>query len=151
MLELKTKSKSIRLVYRTKKIVDITNLLKGKNFDDLYFNAVNEGNLDALSKIIYEFAEDEAGLRAFKSSDEVYDFIDDYKEENNKTYGDIFVEIADSINDEGFFKSKMKEKELKDKMSNPFSGVNMTEVVKNSAEKAISKMAETEMFKGYKG
>lgn len=151
MLELKTKNKTIRLVYRTKKIVDITRLLQGKNFDDLYFNAVNDANLDALSKIIYIFAEDEMGLNSFKSSDEVYDFLDDYKEENQKTYGDIFIEIAGSINDEGFFKSKMKEKELRDKMSNPLSGINMQDITKSAAEKAISKMAEEEMFKGYKG
>ena len=98
-MELVTRNKTINLVFTTRKIVNITNILKGKNFEDLYFKAVNENDLDALAKIIYAFAEDEAGIKSFKTSDEVFEFIDDYKEENNKAYGDIFNEIAGAIND----------------------------------------------------
>jgi len=89
-MELVTRKKTINLVFTTRKIVNITNILKEKNFEDLYFKAVNENDLDALAKIIYAFAEDEAGMKSFKTSDEVFEFIDDYKEENNKAYGDIF-------------------------------------------------------------
>ena len=83
-MELGTKFKTIKLVFTTRKIVNITNILKGKNFEDLYFKVVNESNLDALSKIIYIFAEDEAGIKSFKTSEEVYEFLDDYKEETGK-------------------------------------------------------------------
>lgn len=148
---LETKNKKINLIFTTRKVVNISNILKGKNFEDLYFKAMNENDLDALSKIIFVFAEDEAGLKSFKSSEEVYDFIDDYKQENNKTYQDIFNEMAGIINEEGFFKSKMNKKQLQEKTSNPLSGINMNEVIKSSAEKAISKVAEEEVFKGYVG
>lgn len=148
---LETKNKKINLVFTTRKIVNISNILKGKNFEDLYFKAVNENDLDALSKIIFVFAEDEAGLKSFKTSEDVYDFIDDYKQENNKTYQDIFNEMAGIINEEGFFKTKMNKKQLQEKTSNPLSGINMNEVIKSSAEKAISKVAEEEVFKGYMG
>ena len=150
-MKLETKNKSVILVFTTRKIVNISNLLKGKDFEDLYFKAMNENDLDALSKIIFTFAEDEAGVKSFKSSEEVYDFIDDYKQENQKTYKDIFNEMAEIINDEGFFKTTMNKKELQEKMSNPLSGINMSEVIKTSAEKAISKVAEEEVFKGYMG
>lgn len=145
-MELKTQFKTIRLVFTTRKIVNISNILKGKNFEDLYFKAMNETDLDALSKIIYVFAEDETGIKSFKSSDEVYDFIDDYKAETNKSYADIFNEIAEAINDEGFFKEKISKKELKQKALNPLSNINMEEIVKTSAEKAISKLAEKEIM-----
>ena len=148
---LETKNKKINLVFTTRKIVNISNILKGKNFEDLYFKAMNENDLDALSKIIFVFAEDEAGMKSFKTSEDVYDFIDDYKQENNKTYQDIFNEMAGIINEEGFFKSKMNKKQLQEKTSNPLSGINMNEVIKSSAEKAISKVAEEEVFKGYMG
>jgi len=148
---LETKNKKINLVFTTRKIVNISNILKGKNFEDLYFKAMNENDLDALSKIIFSFAEDEAGIKSFKTSEEVYDFIDDYKQENNKTYQDIFNEMAGIINEEGFFKTKMNKKQLQEKTSNPLSGINMNEVIKSSAEKAISKVAEEEVFKGYMG
>ena len=112
---------------------------------------MNENDLDALSKIIFIFAEDEAGLKSFKSSEDVYDFIDDYKQESGKTYQDIFKEMAGIINDEGFFNTKMNKKQLQEKTSNPLSGINMNEVIKSSAEKAISKVAQEEVFKGYMG
>lgn len=150
-MKLETQNKNVNLVFTTRKIVNVSNILKGKNFEDLYFKAMNENDLDALSKIIFAFAEDEAGLKSFKTSDEVYDFIDDYKQENNKTYQDIFSEMAGIINDEGFFKTKMNKKQLQEKISNPLSGINMDDVIKSSAEKAISKVAEEEVFKGYMG
>lgn len=148
---LETKNKKINLVFTTRKIVNISNILKEKNFEDLYFKAMNENDLDALSKIIFVFAEDEAGLKSFKTSEDIYDFIDDYKQEQNKTYQDIFNEMAGIINEEGFFKTKMNKKQLQEKTSNPLSGINMNEVIKSSAEKAISKVAEEEVFKGYMG
>lgn len=146
---LETNNKKINLVLRTRKIADIAKKLEGKNFEDVYFKAMNEFDLDALSKIIYILAENEDKTNAFKNSTEVYDFIDDYMAENNKTYKDIFQEIAEDINEEGFFNSKMTEEELKGKMANPLSSMNMNDVIKSSAEKAISKVAE-EQFQGYR-
>lgn len=151
MLILETQHKKINLIFTTRKIVTISNNLKGKNFEDLYFKAMNENDLDALSKIIYIFAEDEVGVKAFKTSEEVYDFIDDYKQEKEKSYEQIFAEVAGAINDEGFFKTKMNKKQLQEKTSNPLSGINMNEVIKSSAEKAIAKVAEEEVFKGHMG
>ncbi|MEE0127901.1 MAG: hypothetical protein UE116_06400 [Clostridia bacterium] len=146
---LETKNKKINLVLRTRKIADVAKKLEGKNFEDVYFKAMSEFDLDALSKIIFTLAENEDKTNAFKNSSEVYDFIDDYMAENNKTYKNIFEEIAEDINEEGFFNSKMSKKELKDKISNPLSSMNMNDVIRNSAEKAITRVAE-EQFQGYK-
>ncbi len=146
-MELKTKNKNIILVFTTRKIVNISNILKGKNFEELYFKAMNEADLDALSKIIYTFAEDsENGAKSFKTSEDVYDFLDDYKAENNKTYEEIFNELAEAINEEGFFKTKMSKKDLVQRLSNPLLGMDMNNIVKQSAEKAITKIAEQEMI-----
>ena len=49
---LETKNKKISLVYRTRSIVKVTNLLQGKNFEEIYFEALSQNNIDALSKII---------------------------------------------------------------------------------------------------
>ncbi len=146
---LETKNKKINLVLRTRKIADIAKKLEGKNFEDVYFKAMSEFDLDALSKIIFILAENEDKTSSFKSQTDVYDFIDDYMEENKKTYKDIFTEIAEDINKEGFFNSKMTKEQLKDKMLSPLSSMNMNEVIKNSAEKAIAKVAEQE-FQGYR-
>lgn len=147
---LETNNKKVNLVYRTRSIVKVTKLLSGKNFEDIYFNALSENNIDALANIILVFGEDnDSGLTAFKNVDEVYDFLDDYIEQNQKTYGDIFKEIAESINEMGFFNSKMTKEELEAKMRSHMS-IDMNEIIKSSAEKAIAGVAEKE-FRGYKG
>lgn len=146
---LETKNKKINLVLKTKKIVEIANTLKNKNFEDAYFKAVQNNDLNALSKIIYTLAEDNEGKHSFNNSEEVYDFVDDYKKEKGKTYKDIFEELTEVINEEGFFTKKMTKKQLTEIISNPLSGTNMNELVQKSAEKAISKIAE-EQFQGFK-
>ncbi len=147
---LETKSKKINLVYRTRSIVKVTNLLQGKNFEEVYFEALSQNNIDALSKIIFVFAEDvNSGVSAFKNSDLVYDFIDDYMAENEKSYQDIFVEIAEDINKEGFFMKKRTAEQLQEKISSPLS-FNMDEIIKNSTEKAVQLVA-TEQFQGFLG
>lgn len=143
---LETKNKRIKLVLKTRKIVEIANTLKNKNFEDAYFKAVKENDLNALSKMIYTLAENEDGKHAFSNSDEVYDFLDDYKTENGKTYSDIYKELTEVINEQGFFMKKMNKKELTEMISNPLSVMNINELVQKSAEKAISKMAESQIL-----
>jgi len=147
---LETNSKKVNLVYRTRSIVKVTSLLNGKNFEEIYFNALTENNIEALSNIILVFGEDyDSGRHAFENVDEVYDFLDEYMEEKQKSYGDIFMEIAKSINEMGFFNSKMTEEELQAKIKTHMS-IDMNEIIKSSAEKAIAGVAEQE-FRGYKG
>lgn len=142
---LETKNKTINLVLRTRKILDIANSLKSKNFEKAFFKAVNEKDLDALSKVIYSLAEDDNKKHVFKNSEEVLDFIDDYKKENNKSYNDIYKEIAEMINEEGFFNYKMTEEELESMISNPLSQINLDELMKKAVEKAMVVVAETEI------
>lgn len=148
-MKLETKNKIVNLVLKTRKIVDITNTLKNKNFEDAYFKALQDNDLNALSKIIYTLAEDNEGKHSFNSSEEVYEFLDDYRKENGKSYEDIFKELTEVINEEGFFIKKRTKKELVEMISNPLSGTNMNELIQKSAEKAISRIAE-EQFQGFK-
>lgn len=146
---LETKNKTINLVLKTKKIVKIANLLQNKNFEDCYFKAIQNNDLDALSKIIFVLAEDNEGNSSFNNSEEVYDFLDEYRKENNKSFEDVIKELTEAINEEGFFIKKRSKKEITEMISNPLSAMNMNELVQKSAEKAISKIAEEE-FQGFK-
>ncbi len=129
--------------------MEIANSLGNKNFEDAYFKAIQNNDLGALSKIIYTLAEDNDGNHAFNNSNEVCDFLDDYKEEKNKTYSDIFKSLTEVINEEGFFIKKRSKKELEEIISNPLLKTNMSELVQKSAEKAITKIAE-DQFQGFK-
>lgn len=144
---IETKNKNINLVLKTRKIVEIANLLKNKNFEEAFTKAYSVLDMEALSKIIFKLAEDEDGKSAFTSSDEVYDFIDDCRKEDI-TINELYARIAEVLNDEGFFKKKMNKKELKEMTSNPLSAMNMNEIVQKSAETAMSKIAE-QQFQGY--
>ena len=144
---IETKSKTINLVLKTRKIVDIANLLKNKNFEEAFTKAYSVLDIEALSKIIFKLAENEEGKSVFASSDEVYDFIDECRVEGI-TINDLYSKIAEVLNEEGFFKKKMSKKELKEMTLNPLSTMNMNELVQKSAESAMSKIAERQ-FQGY--
>ena len=146
---LETKNKTIKLVFKTRKIVDITNILKNKDFEDVFTKSYAICDIEALSKIIYILAENEDGKSAFNSSLDVYDFLDELKEEKKVTYLEIYKMIAEALNDEGFFKQKKTKKELSEMISNPLSTMNMNEIVQKSAEKAMETIA-VDQFQEYK-
>ena len=149
---IETKNKTINLVLKTRKIVDIANLLKNKNFEEAFTKAYAICDREALSKIIFKLAENENGESIFTSSSEVYDFMDDCRAEGI-TANDLYGKIAEALNEEGFFKKKMNKKELKEMISNPLSTMNMNDLVQKSAESAMSKIAEKQFqeqeFQGY--
>ncbi len=150
-MKLSIETKNVELVFTTRKIVNLTKELKEKNLEDLYFRIMNENDIEALARIIYVFAEDkDTGISAFKDINEVYEFMDNYMLSENKTYNEVFNEIAEAINEEGFFKTKMSKAELQEKISNPLLTLNMNEVIKTSTEKAIAKIAEAEFKLGNK-
>ena len=149
---IETKNKTINLVLKTRKIVDIANLLKNKNFEEAFTKACAICDREALSKIIFKLAEDEDGKSVFETSEKVYDFMDECRLEGITVY-DLYEKVAEALNEEGFFKKKMSKKELKELTSNPLSTMSMEELLQKSAESAISKIAEQQFnegkFQGY--
>ena len=149
---IETKNKTINLVLKTRKIVEIANLLNNKNFEEAFTKAYSILDPEALSKIIYKLAETENGESSFMKSSDVYDFIDDCRLEGITLYN-LYEKIAEALNEEGFFKKKMNKKELKEMISNPLSTMNMNELIQKSAENAMSKIAEQQFqeqgFQGY--
>lgn len=138
---IETKNKTINLVLKTRKIVDIANLLKNKNFEEVFTKAYSILDIEALSKIIFKLAENEDEKSVFTSSEEVYDFIDDCRKEGI-TISDLYSKIAEALNEEGFFKKKMSKKELKEVTSNPLLTMNMNDLIQKSTESIVSKIAE---------
>lgn len=140
---IETKNKTINLVLKTIKIVDIANLLKNKNFEEAFIKAYSILDMEALSKIIFKISELETGENAFTNSDEVYDFIDECRKEG-MTIKNLYEKIAEALNDEGFFKKKMTKKELKEIATNPLSTLNLDKIVEKSAENVVGKIIEQE-------
>ena len=93
---IETKNKTINLVLKTRKIVDIANLLKNKNFEEAFTKAYSELDMEALSKIIFKLAEDEDGKSAFETSSEVYDFMDECRADGI-TINDLYGKVAEAL------------------------------------------------------
>jgi hypothetical protein len=146
---IETKNKKINLVLKTRKIVEIANLLKNKNFEEAFVKAYSIVDNETLGILIYKLAETEDGFALFKDIDEVYDFMDECRIEG-LNYNELYKRIAEALNEEGFFKKKMSKKDLESLTSNPLSTINMNEIVQKSTENAMSKIAE-QQFQGYKG
>lgn len=149
MVLISTKKMNIKLVPRTKKVIDLTEKLKNKNLNELIFNGLREANLKILAEIIKSFAETEDDKQAFFSIDNVYDFIDEWIEENEKSYTDLYKEVIKVVNDMGFLKTKLAEKDLETEIKNPLMNIDMNEIIKESATKAVESIAQEE-FRGYK-
>lgn len=145
---IETKNKTINLVLKTRKIVEIANLLKNKNFEEAFVKAYSIVDQETLGILIYKLAETEDGFALFKNIDEVYDFMDECRIEG-LNYNELYKRIAEALNEEGFFKKKMSKKDLENLTSNPLSTINMNEIVQKSTENAMSKIAE-QQFQGYK-
>lgn len=142
---IETKKKTINLVLKTRKIVDIANLLKNKNFEEVFIKAYSILDIEALSKIIFKLAENENGESIFTSSSEVYDFMDDCRTEGI-TISELYAKIAEALNDEGFFKKKMSKKELKEITSNPLLTMNTDKLLEKAVENAANRVVEKEIM-----
>ena len=142
---IETKNKTINLVLKTRKIVDVANLLKNKNFEEVFMKAYSILDIEALSKIIFKLAEDENGKSAFTTSNIVYDFIDDCRAEG-MTISELYGKIAEALNDEGFFKKKMSKEELQEVTSNPLLTMNTDKLLEKAVENAANKVVEKEIM-----
>ena len=149
MVLISTKKMNIKLVPRTKKVIDLTEKLKNKNLNELIFNGLREANLKILAEILKSFAETEDEKQAFFSIDNVYDFIDEWIEENKKSYTELYKEVIKVVNDMGFLKTKLTESDLETEIKNPLMNIDMNEIIKESATKAVESIAQEE-FRGYK-
>ena len=142
---IETKNKTINLVLKTRNIVDIANLLKNKNFEEVFIKSYSILDIEALSKIIFKLAENENGESVFTSSSEVYDFMDDCRTEGI-TISELYAKIAEVLNDEGFFKKKMSKKELKEITSNPLLTMNTDKLLEKAVENAANRVVEKEIM-----
>ena len=141
-MELKTKSKTINIVVKTRKIIAIAKEFKDNKFEDGFFTAIRECNIELLARII--------AILSAKDEDieEVYDFLDEYIAETGKTYTEIYMDIAKEINEKGFFSVKMTEEQLQARVNDIMSSMNYEDIIKKSIEKMATEVV-TEEFKGY--
>lgn len=142
---IETKNRNINLVLKTRKIVDIANLLKNKNFEEAFTKAYSILDLEALSKILFKLAENEEGKSIFTSSNEAYDFIDECRAEGI-TINDIYGKVAEALNDEGFFKKKLTKRELKEMTLNPLLTMNTDKLLEKAIENVANKVIEKEIM-----
>ena len=141
-MELKVKSKAIKLIVKTRKIIAIAREFKDNKFEDGFFTAIRECNIELLARIIAILSDKDEDI------EEVYDFLDEYIAETGKTYTEIYMDIAKEINEKGFFSVKMTEEQLQARVDDIMSSMNYEDIIKKSIEKMATEVV-TEEFKGY--
>lgn len=147
---LKTNKKTIELRPTTRKIVRLTEEQKKKNLNEYFFEVLSEKDIKGLAKIIFAFGEPVDDSKGLVDINDTYDFIDDLRVENKKSYEELLKDIGEFINEMGFFTTKMTKKQLEDKMNDPLANIDMAKIINSSTEKAVSEVVANE-FRGYKG
>ena len=146
---LKANVKEINLVPTTKKIVEISGKYQNTNLNDLFFEAYRKNDLKILANIIFELVDEKEVFN--KGINQVYDFIDEWKQANSKSYHDLFSEIARMINDEGFFSKKMTDEEIQGNLNGVITSTDMTQMIKSATEKIVSEAVSEELAEDFKG
>jgi len=155
ILEFNDKDKvvKVKLSFTMKKIVDITNKNKGKSFKDLFFMNMAETNFEFLANLILNFFDknESENINFNNDINIVYDFIQKYVEaKEDYDYEKLYSDLAEAINDKSFFGKKMSAEDLKKETSNPLIGIDINQLVKDSAGSVIKEVAQ-DQFQGYLG
>ena len=143
----------IKLSFTMKKIVEMTNKNKGKSFKDLFFMNMAETNFEFLANVILAFFDKNESENVNLNNDlnVVYDVMQKYVEsKEDYDYEKLYSDIAEAINDKSFFGKKMSKEELLKETSNPLMGIDINQLVKDSAGSAIKEVAHEE-FQGFRG
>lgn len=149
MITLKAKEKEVVINATMKKIVNFTKNEKIENLKDSFFKNMSRVNYEFLAKLILNLADD--GAKKFNNDyNKIYDFIEEWGEENDYDYENLYQIIADEINTKSFFGKKMSEEEMKSIINDPLSNFDIDQVLNKTAEKVMGEIVEEE-FKGYKG
>jgi len=133
---LSTNKVTHELILNNRNVVRMLDMLGTDDLSAAMLDGMNHVNTKKLATAIY--ALDRSN---FKSIDEVYDFLDDYKAEHECTVREIYADLIREFNDHYFFDRKMTEKELTEWMNNPLAG-RMDDILAEAAGKAIGSMAE---------
>ena len=143
----------VKLSFTMKKIVDMTNKNKGKSFKDLFFMNMAETNFEFLANLVLTFFDKNESENIEFNGDlnKVYDFIQKYVESKKVyDYETLYGEIAEAINDKSFFGKKMSKEDLTKETSNPLMGIDINQLVKDSAGSVLKEVAQEE-FQGFRG
>lgn len=149
---LKANEKEINIKLRIKNIIKLTKELNGKNLNEVFFRGANDSDIVTLVKILLAFNENEDGKRILNTENEVENFLDSYIVENSKTISDIYKELAEDINEQGFFNKKMSKEEIEMSLASNVE-IDMDSIIENIVkqvtEEKIKPQIEQE-FTGFK-
>jgi hypothetical protein len=133
---MEIEGKQIELAFTTKNVMKTLNLLHCDDLNKAIYEGIEKTSSKTLAIIIYGLTQND-----FKNTDEVYDFLDAYKTENNSTVGDIYKLLITAFNNHYFFMTKMTEDEVEKMITSPLSG-KMDSIVEEAVRGSMAKMTE---------
>lgn len=148
---LKTEKKEVEIKLKIKDIIKLTKEYKSKNLHTIFFKSLIDGDLGFLTSLVQTFGY-VGDDKALKTETEACDFIDNYISETKKSIDEIYSELAEEINESGFFIKKMSKEEMKIQMSGVLD-IDTEKLMKEMIEKTFTEQMKPvieEEFKGYK-
>lgn len=133
---LETEKKTITLQFKNRLVALLEERLQCKDLRTFLFQEANNAKLRTLAMCILTLTEKE-----FKNLNEVYDFLDDYQQEHEKTVFDLYQNLILAMNDRYFFKEKLPEEELKKMAQDPMVGFDMGEIMASAAKTVATDVA----------
>lgn len=104
-MDISTRNTNCTLKIGAGRIRDLTIFL-GKNLKNTFNEGMFDNDIDTLAAMLWKFGD-------FKSIGKAEEFIDEWLKENkDKTLQDLYFAIAEAVNEEGFFKKRLKQDEL---------------------------------------
>lgn len=133
---LETEKKTITLQLKNRLVALLEERLQCKDLRTFLFQEANNAKIKTLALCLLTLTEKE-----FKNINEVYDFLDDYQQEQEKTIFQLYQDLILELNNRYFFKEKLSEEELAELSQNPMMGFDMGEIMKAATEAVATDMA----------
>jgi hypothetical protein len=150
-MEIIVNEKRLLINVSMRKIVELTKKNKGNNFKDLFFQKMNDVDFEFLANLIQScYVKEDSSYDFGGDINKVYDFMQEYASIEDNDFEKLYKEFAEEMNVKSFFGKKMSAKELTMELENPLNGIDINQMVRDSAQ-SVMKEAVVEEFKGYKG
>ena len=133
---LETEKKTVTLQLKNRLVALLEERLQCKDLRTFLFQEANNAKLRTFAMCLLTLTEKE-----FKNINEVYDFLDDYQQELEKTFFELYQDLILDMNDRYFFKEKLSEEELKKMAQDPMVGLDMGEIMASAAKTAATDVA----------
>lgn len=131
------KGEEFLLRYTTASYMNLKSILKCENLRKELLQAANTENLETFAKCLKEFSDGKLA-----KTPDAYPCIDAYKEENQVSAYEMFLEFVAEVGEAGFFKGRKTLEEIRQMAESPELEIDMGEITSEAVRLFKAEMLE---------